>query len=77
MENDFGFFLTLCVADMVHFSVRRLWKMKKYTEHWTVSYIDNDIHAIDIVDEIDSDKDHKDDEGKVHKPIVIKRLWQW
>ena len=34
--------------------------MKIYTKHWTVSYIDNDIHASDIVDEIDADKDHKD-----------------
>ena len=62
MENDFGFFLALCVADMVHFSVRRLWKMKKYTEHWTVSYIDNDIHASDVVGGIDADNDDEADD---------------
>ena len=47
---------------MVHFSVRRLWKMKKYTEHWTVSYIDNDIHASDVVGGIDADNDDEADD---------------
>ena len=46
---------------MVHFLVRRLWKMKKYTEHWTVSYIDNDIHASDVVGGIDADNDDEAD----------------
>ena len=61
-EVWFWFFVAFCVADIALFLVRRLRKMKKYTKHWTVSYIDNDIHAIDIVDEIDADKDNKDDE---------------
>ena len=47
---------------MVHFSVRRLWKMKKNTEHWTVSYIDNDIHASDVVGGIDADNDDEADD---------------
>ena len=34
----------------------------KYTEHWTVSYIDNDIHASDVVGGIDADNDDEADD---------------
>ena len=35
--------------------------MKKYTEHWAVSYIENDIHSSDVVGGIDADDDEDDE----------------